>query len=581
MQCVLSLSDEAPLTTEQSASTTPLAEHYATLPRQKTTGTSSSSRAPGTPKPPHTLIFPQDYSPGPPHSHKSSSPSSSVSSISRSGTEKSSRGFSQLLEYTRKLSSPAYTNAHPVTQSLPPAGFFPDGRISEEPPESEFVEKVFRDSLGVVGEEEEEEEEEGVLSSPIAKKLALDSSQMEGSLLESTAVGSSTEIKVGESVGEISGAVSDVETREYSDQAVSLPREDNVTVGEVSSQDLNEFSAAISFMLQETPVESETTEAEVPADGQMIALSLAQRDTREDDSVTPQPIPFEEFPVDEGDVIPPVESREREDMEEGDSDIVRDDSGTPEVVELTLAEPSLDVGGVEITEEDIEQHKEDTEMEAVEVLPVTGSATEQEAEKDEIQQKMLVVDEDIETVEAAATETVIDEVEGAPMTSTTVRQDGENLIENGTQNTDRKPSDHLAKEKSSESSKKAQNIEDEVRDSKLGERGSGRDVNSANHEYHLNHRTIQVNERESQAPNQPSTGTTVTQPSSTAVSQAAVSLRLFGTLRRLRQLTVLSNRRIFLALGALGLVVVASVLFLGVNMYYNGEAQAKRPTGAL
>ena len=564
MQCVLSLSDEAPLTTEQSASTTPLAEHYATLPRQKTTGTSSSSRAQGTPKPPHTLIFPQDYSPGPPHSHKSSSPSSSISSISRSGTKKSSRGFSQLLEYTRKLSSPAYTNAHPVTQSLPPAGFFPDGRISEEPPESEFVEKVFRDSLGVVGEEEEEEE--GVLSSPIAKKLALDSSQTEGSLLESTAVGSS-EIKVGEGVGEISGAVSDVETKEYSDQAVSLPREDNVTVGEVSSQDLNEFSAAISFMLQETPVESETTETEVPADGQMIALSLAQRDTREDDSVTPQPIPFEEFPVDEGDVIPPVESREREDMEEGDSDIVRDDSGTPEVVELTLAEPSLDVGGVEITEEDFEQHKEDTEMEAVEVLPVTGSAAEQEAEKDEIQQKMLVVDEDIETVEAAATETVIDEVEGAPMTSTTVRQDGENLIENGTQNTDRKPSDHLAKEKSSESSKKPQNIEDEVRDSKLGERRSGRDTDSANHEYHLNHRTIQANERESQAANQPST----------AVSQAGVSLGLFGTLRR--HWTVLSNRRIFLALGAL--VVVASVLFLGVNMYYDGEAQAKRPTGAL
>ena len=545
---MLSLSDEAPLTTDQLASTTALAEHYATLPRHKTTSTSSSSRAQGISKPPHTLIFPYDYSPGPPHSHKSSSPSSSISSISRSGTKKSSRGFSRLVEYTRKLSSPAYTeeSAHPVTQSLPPAGLLPVGRILKEPPEIDFG-----DSLGVVGEDEEEEE--GVLSSPVAKKLALDSSQTEGSLLESMAVGSSAEIEVGEGVSEISGAFSDVGTKEYSDQAVSLPREDNVTVGEVSSQDLNESSAATSFTLQETAVESETTETEVHTDGQTIALSLAQRDTREDDSVTPQPIPSEELPVYEGDAIPPVESREGEDMEEGEGGIVRDDSGTPEVEEPTLAEPSLDV---EITEE---QHKENTEMEVVGVPPVTGSAADQEAEKDEIQDKMLAVDEaekDIETVEAAATET-------------TVEENGENLIENGTQHTDRKPSDHLAKEKGSESFIKPQNIEDVVRDSKLGERGSDKDVNSANREFNLNHRTIQTTGRESQSANQPST----------AVSQAGVSLGLFGTLRRLRQWSVLSNRRIILLLGALGLV--ASVLFLGVNMYFDNEAQTERPTGSL
>ena len=518
-----------------------------------------------------------------------------------------------------------------------------------------FVDKVFNESLGIVGEDEEEEDEgEGVLRIPLAKKLALNDSHTEGYPLESMAISSS-----GENAIEISGTASDFGTKENSVEAVSLPREENTTVEEISRTNLDESIS----MRQEIEVGGETLEMEVPADGQTVALPLiCQNESREEDSVTPQPIPGD-LPVTEGEVIAPVRetgTREREGEEEGESGEVRDDSGTPELetpaqttepalygevqkkelpqptqsaienvslsatsqstmeewgtgegeggefpvsVSMDEVEKLLPEQGVEDTLPESAAKKEEREEEATssqtseeegqhsEAVTVEETWFEPTVELPvagpEIVEDLLVVEKtELETVELAIPEPTIDrELKEAKKNEIVTDEEGEvcavevaaidkeeeivsktdsladntardNLMENGFKHTDRQ-----------QDSEEQKNAEPHVINEDKATESKEKAENVVTSQFQLNRRTRQPSENRAQ------------RHSAAAVTEASVSLGLFGTLRRLRQWTIFSNRRIILVFGAVGLVTLASALFIGVNLYYDGEA--KRPAEAL
>ena len=401
-----------------------------------------------------------------------------------------------------------------------------------------FVDKLFDDSLGVVGEEDE-----SLMSIPLAKRQALDTSQADTSNTE-------------EGVG------ADLEAGEISVQAASLDDKDT-TVGTDSRKDSDKSSAATATTQKATAGD----ESEVPATEEgMLVPHFTQNDMREEDSVTPQPI-LEEVPADEGDMVTAQLEAER--------DRVRDDSGTPEVettkessveppaeVPVTLGEEEKESEEVEFSvAEEPTEHKGEKKTETAEAA-VTDLSTEREGEAQAPVMELGVDEreEEVETVETAAAIEPVDDEEAEktdPLVPLTDKEDKRNVTENGITHTDRKPEDREEQESPQELN------EDKTKDSKLWEDNFTQERSFPPPEFQLNHRTTQAPENEVHA----------TPQQSAAVAQSVVGQGFWGTLSRLPQWrTRFSRRCLVLMLGTVGFLSFAFVV-LGTNLLYDSEAK--------
>lgn len=405
----------------------------------------------------------------------------------------------------------------------------------------DFVDKLFDDSLGVVGEEEE-----SLMSIPLAKRQALDTSQADT-----------------KNVGE--GAGPDLEAGEISVQAASL--DDNDMTVEIDSRKDSDKSSAATATTQKATAGDEL---EVPATQEgMLVPHLTQNDMREEDSVTPQPI-LEEVSADERDMMTAQLEAER--------GRVRDDSGTPEVetmkassveppaeVPVTLGEEEKESEEVEVSvAEEPTEHKEEKETETAEAA-VTDLSTEREGES-QVPVMELGVDEggeEVETVETAAAIEPVDDEEAekadplVPLTEDAAKEDKRNVMENGITNTDRKPDDREEQESSQELN------EDKTRDSRLWEDDFKQERSFPSPEFQLNHRTTQAPENQVHA----------TPQQSAAVAQSVVGQGIWGTLSRLPQWrTQFSRRCLVLMLGTVGFLSFVFVI-LGTNLLFDSEAK--------
>ena len=405
-----------------------------------------------------------------------------------------------------------------------------------------FVDKLFDDSLGVVGEEDE-----SLMSIPLAKRQALDTSQADTS-----------------NIG--GGACADLEAGEISVQAASL--DDKDITDEADSRKGSDKSSAATATTQKA-----TDESEVPATEEgMLVPHFTQNDMREEDSVTPQPI-LEEVPVDEGDMMTAQLEAER--------GRVRDDSGTPEVETMkeSSVEPPAEALVTERTYGEEEKESEEVEVsvadEPTEHMEEKGTATAEAAVTDlsteregeaQVPVMELGVDEgeeEVETVETAAAIEPVDDEETekadplVPLTEDADKEDKRNVTENGITHTDRKPDDREEQESPQDLD------EDKTKDSRLWEDDFKQERSFPAPEFQLNHRTTQSPENEVHT----------TPQQSAPVAQSVVGQGIWGTLSRLPQWrTRFSRRCLVLMLGTVGFLSFAFVV-LGTNLLYDSEAK--------
>ena len=449
------------------------------------------------------------------------------------------------MEYTRKLSSPSYSENSDlsVSQSLPPGGL--SGRIIEEPLEGEFVGGVFDELLAG----EEGEEEGNLMSVPPPKKQALESLWDQ---LEPQAAGEEGD-EVGKGESEVFGAPADLDTREVSPEAVSSPDDGDVAIETPKLGDQPSEGAGVG--------EDTAGRMETPTNMQMAVPPI---EGREDDSVTPQPPHLEEYAAAKEDKMaaeiepaPGEESGERERMEENVAEVSATEGGVGEGKEVGEVEKVA----VSLTEPAVsEEERETGDAEKVEEPVVVEPATDEP-------------ERDVEKVEMAAAEPAIDEGEGE--VAKTEPLEDEMAKENDVQ-----LEDEMAKENGVQSAEAVSTEEDPerteplssddvTRESQLEERDWGRDGSLPVSDPQLSRRVTQI------PSNEPA------QPVESAVAQVGSSLGLLGTLRRLREWTRFRNRRLLL-FGTVGFLTIASVVFLGMNLFYDSKAQAKRPAaGAL